>query len=131
LDSVYNRSTSVDRTVLGLLSQLQVVDELADEPSAAEVAEHLKKARRSKAPGESGLTVECFQALADDAEMLASVHACILDFWLSKTACLAQPAALRMQELGADSVAPPTAEYVPQPLRARDGIATTHFLLQH
>jgi hypothetical protein len=80
LDGVYNRSTSVDRTVLGLLPQLQVVDELADEPSAAEVAEHLKKANRGKAPGENGLAVECFQALADDAETLAAVHACILDF---------------------------------------------------
>jgi hypothetical protein len=87
LDGVYNRSTSVDRTVLGLLPQLQVVDELADEPSAAEVAEHLKKAKRGKAPGENGLAVECFQALADDAETLAAVHACILDFWRSKTAC--------------------------------------------
>jgi hypothetical protein len=33
----------------------------------------------------------------------------------------AQSAGLRMRELGADSAAPPTAEYVPQPLRARDG----------
>jgi hypothetical protein len=33
----------------------------------------------------------------------------------------AQPAALRMRELGADSAAPPTAELVPQPLRARNG----------
>jgi hypothetical protein len=50
LDGVYNRSTSVDRTLLGLLPQLQVVDELADKPSAAEVARHLKKAKRGKAP---------------------------------------------------------------------------------
>jgi hypothetical protein len=77
LDCVYNRATSVDRTVLGLLPQPQVVDELADEPSAAEVAEHLKKAKRGKAPGENGLAVECFQALsvdADDASRRARVH---------------------------------------------------------
>jgi hypothetical protein len=37
--------------------------------------------------GERGLDVACFQALADDAETLAAVHACILDFWCSKTAC--------------------------------------------
>jgi hypothetical protein len=65
----------------GLLPQLQVVDELA------EVAEHLKKAKLGKAPGENGLAVERFQAPADDAETLAVVHACILDFWRSKTAC--------------------------------------------
>jgi hypothetical protein len=33
----------------------------------------------------------------------------------------AQSAALRMRELGADSAAPSTAEFIPQPLRARDG----------
>jgi hypothetical protein len=42
-----------------------------------------------------------------------------------------QPAALRMRELGADSAAPPTAEYIPQPLRARDDVSATHLLLQH
>jgi hypothetical protein len=47
LDTVYN-------SLLGLLQQLQVVDELADEQSAAEVAEHLKKVQRGKAPGENG-----------------------------------------------------------------------------
>jgi hypothetical protein len=88
LDGIYNRSTGVDRTVLGLLPQLQVVDELADEQSAAEVAEHLNKAKTGKTPGENGLAVECFQALADYAETLAAVHTCILDFWRSKTACL-------------------------------------------
>jgi hypothetical protein len=31
-----------------------------------------------------------------------------------------------MRELGADSAAPPTAEYIPQPLRARDGASATH-----
>jgi hypothetical protein len=71
--------------VLGLLlPQLQVVGELADEPSAAaEVAEHLKKAKRGKAPGENGLAVKYFQALADDAETLAAVHVCILDLSLA------------------------------------------------
>jgi hypothetical protein len=50
LDSVYNRSTSFDRAVLGLLPHLQLVDELADEPSAAEpeIAEHLKKAGEAR-----------------------------------------------------------------------------------
>jgi hypothetical protein len=37
--------------------------------------------------------------------------------------------ALRMRELGADSAVPPTAEYVPQPLRARDGASATQLLL--
>jgi hypothetical protein len=36
-----------------------------------------------------------------------------------------------MRELGADSAAPPTAEQIPQPLRARDGASVTHLLLQH
>jgi hypothetical protein len=85
LDSVYNRSTSVDRLVLELLLQLQLVDDLPDEPRAAEVAKHLKKTRRGKEPGESGLAVKCFQALADDAETLDAVPACILDVWRSDT----------------------------------------------
>jgi hypothetical protein len=67
--SNYNRDTSVDRTALGLLLQLQVVHELADKLSAAEVAEHLKKAKRGKAPGENGLTVEYFQALGTRASL--------------------------------------------------------------
>jgi exonuclease III len=87
LDSVYNRSTSVDQSVLELLPQLPRMDELADEPSAAEVAGHLKKAKKGKAPGDSGIAVECFQALADDAETLDAVHSSILDFWRSETAC--------------------------------------------
>jgi hypothetical protein len=48
LDGVYNRSTSVDRAVLGLLPQLQVVDELADELSAAEVAKISRRRREAR-----------------------------------------------------------------------------------
>jgi hypothetical protein len=48
--------------VLELLLQ-QLVDELADEPSAAEVTDHLEKARRGKAPGESGLAASCSHGL--------------------------------------------------------------------
>jgi hypothetical protein len=37
---------------------------------------------------------------------------------------------IRMRELGADSAAPPTAEYFPQPLCARDhGASAAHLLL--
>jgi hypothetical protein len=68
LDSVYNRSTSVDRTVLGLLrsrncrswTSWQMSRALQRSPSI-----DLKKAKRGKAPGENGLAVECFKALAD------------------------------------------------------------------
>jgi hypothetical protein len=50
---------------------------------------------------------------------------------LFSTLVRAQAATLRMRELGADSAAPPTAEYIPQPLRARDGASAAHLFLQH
>jgi hypothetical protein len=94
--NIFNRSTTrltsaVEQSVLELLPQLPTMEELADEPSAAEVAEHLKKVRRVKAPAESGLAVECLQAFADDVEALDAVRAwrraSRLDFWRSETAC--------------------------------------------
>jgi hypothetical protein len=80
-DDVHNRKTGVDPSVLQLLRQRDEMPELAVEPSSAEVAAHLRKAKKGKSPGESGLAVECFQALADNAETLALVHDTIIDCW--------------------------------------------------
>jgi len=86
-DDVYNRKTDVDLSVLELLRQREVMPVLADEPGRAEVRGHLLKAKKGKSPGESGIAVECFQALADDEETLTLVHETILDFWRSELTC--------------------------------------------
>jgi hypothetical protein len=77
------------------------MDELADDPSAAEVAEHLKKA-----PAESGLAAECFQALADDAQTFTAMHACIIDFWRSTTAGVLRGVARRAAHAPAEEERP-------------------------
>jgi hypothetical protein len=86
-DDVYNRKTDVDPSVVELVRQRVIMSELADEPQLGEVRGHLLKAKKGKSPGESGLAVECFQALADNEETMALVHATILEFWRSELTC--------------------------------------------
>jgi exonuclease III len=80
---VYNRKTDVDPSAVKLVRQRECMRELAVEPGRAEVKTHFRKAKKGKSPGESGLAVECFQALIEDEETLTQVHACITDFWRS------------------------------------------------
>jgi len=79
-DDVYNRKTDVDPSAVELVRQRECMHELADEPGRKEVKTHFRKAKTGKSPGESGLAVECFQALTDNEETLTLVHETILFF---------------------------------------------------
>jgi Reverse transcriptase (RNA-dependent DNA polymerase) len=87
-DSVYNRRTDVDPSVLSELRQRGVEEGLAAEPTAGEVATHLRKAKKGKAPGDNGLPVELFQALASQEDGLALIHDVVKDFWRTGASAL-------------------------------------------
>lgn len=84
LHRVYNRNTRVDRTVLEELAQRPELPSLATDPTEAEIAKLLRKLKKGKAPGASGIPAEAFKAMADHPQALNALRAEMLDFWHSK-----------------------------------------------
>ena len=62
-----NRPSSVDPSVLELIPQRAVIEELDDPPSLDEVRKAIKQMSNGKAPGRDGMSAEIFKALSNEA----------------------------------------------------------------
>jgi len=78
---VYNQPRSFDNNVLDELPQRKTLPELEATPSRVEVVKAFRHARDGKAAGPSGVPIEYWKVLMDDAEMVDELFDLVTRVW--------------------------------------------------